>query len=305
MVGEFQPPPITIRHICGANLHIPVIHALSPKRCPKCNQIINIPLEYLIADRYHFHAFGDESSFKEIVVYGVVVLHDFHMNPFQRFLVNLKLAYGVPSWAKLHCREVFNGDAKKKTGWKRLSETQVFQFSADVLTGLVASGASFFVGAVDKNEYPSELTTSVSSSKTTMGNKQLTALVFQGALLPLSEVFQSQKIRLYADSDKTLVSFFGRKGRADKNYKFANPLTGTMFHPEINEGRGKHQLMEVADLFAYVAAHALSGESARNKDRFRALYQICKPTLSTLVYDPEEKIQKSKLEINHDSMFSG
>ncbi|HYT93930.1 MAG TPA: hypothetical protein VEL76_34745, partial [Gemmataceae bacterium] len=164
----------------------------------------------------------------------------------------------------------------------------------------------FSVGAIHRSEYPQELPAGAGFPAGQFETKQLTALAFQAATYPLIDTLKLDRktVRLHIDPDPGKIRWFGRKVKADSNYKIAGG--GDVGEVEIvpQEVTGAPpELLEVADLFAYVAGRALSPDPCRGKDHYETMYRICRPLLSVMTYDPEKRMRNevpdSILEARH------
>ena len=147
--------------------------------------------------------------------------------------------------------------------------------------------AIFSVGAVHRDEYPSYLPALGMIPSSEMHTKQLTALVFQGAMLPIIEWLGATNIVLWVDYDKTKVPWFGKVMRMDRHYRAIIPGSDQFIEPQ-NLGMTL-PLLEAADLFAYICSHSLSPEHYRQQERFDAIYRCCRPILAPLTFDPEKR----------------
>jgi hypothetical protein len=87
-----------------------------------------------------YEAFGDESCGTEYVAYGTLLLEDHQRTDAEDILAKIKLSYGGNPDCRLHCRELFSGDARRKTPWSHLSIDDVFKLYTDLMTELVSVG---------------------------------------------------------------------------------------------------------------------------------------------------------------------
>jgi hypothetical protein len=251
-----------------------------------------------------FNVFGDESVDKSTVVYGAIAIPACQNEAINDAINALKVRFGVSNQAKFHSRIVFHADARKKSGWRNLNNDQVFEF-ADAFTNFIRAQIPVLsVGAVHRSEYPSIFHAGAGLPESIMDTKQLTAIVFQAAMIPIIERLGPSNIQLWVDPDKTKIPWFGKNMRADRNYKAVIAGAGSQSHIEPQEiGAIPPVLLEAADLFAYVSAHALSPDAGRYQSRFEALYQKYRPLLTVFTYDPEKRlkyqISRPILELKH------
>jgi hypothetical protein len=249
------------------------------------------------------HAFGDEGAFGKVIAYGLVVIPAPRLPVAEQFLPALKRRYRVDPQEEFHCLDVFHWDKKQESGWKHLSEAQVLEFAEELLLGMASFSAGFIVGGVHRSEYPTELSAEGNFPAGEMGTKQLAGMTCMAALLRLSEVYDDHQIRFRPDPDSSKMSFFGRTMRADRNYQLTRSDTKQQIVPETLDHTDKPALLQVADLLAFTATHALSDEKVRNKEGFKHLYRICNPKHSFMVYKLPP--QPSILESRHAEIMKG
>lgn len=251
-----------------------------------------------------FHVFGDESSYKSTVVYGVIALSDSSIPVTNNAIQSLKTRFGVAISAEFHSRIVFHGDQRRRSQWSILNEAQMLDFAEAFITLLIDQNAIFSVGAVHRDEYPSAFPPGGGFPSGVMKTKQRTAIVFQAAVNPIIKRLGPNNLQLWVDPDSTKILWFGKKMRADRHYKALIPGSGSdnLIEPQ-KAGANPPVLLEAADLFAYVCAHALAPDDCRQKERFEVFYQLYRPLLSVLTYDPEKRIKNqvptSILEVRH------
>ena len=251
-----------------------------------------------------FTIYGDESTSGNTVVYGAYFVPNSQIGRAEEILRQTKQEYDVPEEAELHCKVIFHGDPRKNSQWSHLTEEQTYAFAEQLLSCLSALPCIFSVGAIHRSEYPQELPTGARFPAGQFETKQLTGLAFQAATIPLVENFDRATVSLHVDPDPGKIRWFGKKVKADSNYKIA--AGSGVGEVEIVPQKVEDQLptlLEVADLFAYAAGRALSPDSCRRKDRYEAMYRICRPLLCVMTYDPEKRMRKeipdSILEARH------
>lgn len=251
-----------------------------------------------------FAIYGDESTSGKTTVYGALFVPNSQIGRAEEILRQTKQEYGVPEGAELHCYVLFHGDHRKKSQWSHLGEERTYAFAEQLLSRLCALPCIFSVGAIHRSEYPQELPAGAGFPAGQFETKQLTALAFQAATIPLVQNLDRKTVHLHVDPDPGKIRWFGRKVKADSNYRIA--AGGGMGDVEIVPQQVTDPLptlLEVADLFAYASGRALSPDSCRGKDRYEEMYRICRPLLSVMTYDPEKRMRNevpdSMLEVRH------
>jgi hypothetical protein len=255
-----------------------------------------------------FSIYGDESTAGDTTVYGAVFVPNSQIHRAEAILHQTKRQYSVPEDAELHCCNLFHGDHRKKSLWSHLSEEQTYAFGESLLTRLNALPCIYSVGAVHRSEYPRELPAGAGFPAGHFETKQLTALAFQAAVVPLIQNLERSTVHLYADPDPGRIRWFGKKIKADSNYRIAagNGVGEVEIVPQQNEDITP-SLLQVADLFAYAAGRALSSDSCRAKSRYESMYRICRPLLSVM-HAPEKRsaneLTGSILDARHKSVIA-
>ncbi len=243
-----------------------------------------------------FAIYGDESTSGKTTVYGAVFVPNSQIGRAEEILRQTKQEYGVPEGAELHCYVLFHRDHRKKSQWNQLGEEQTYAFAEQLLTRFRALPCIFSVGAIHRSEYPEELSAGAGFPAGQFETKQLTALAFQAATIPLVQNLDRATVRLHVDPDPGKIRWFGKNVKADSNYRIA--AGGGVGEVEIVPQKVTDPLptlLEVADLFAYASGRALSPDPCRGKDRYEAMYRICRPLLSVMTYDPEKRMRNEVL----------
>lgn len=237
-----------------------------------------------------FTIYGDESTSGKTTVYGAFFVPNSQSGRAEEMLRQTKQEYDVPEESELHCRVLFHGDHRKKSPWNHLTEEQTYAFGEQLLSCLRALPCIFTVGAVHRSEYPQELPAGAGFPTGKFETKQLTALAFQAATVPLLQNLDRETVCLHVDPDPGKIRWFGKKVRADSNYKIAAGGGVDEIVPQM-VAYPQPPLLQVADLFAYVAGRALSPDDCRGKERYEAMYRICRPLLGVMTYDPEKRMR--------------
>jgi hypothetical protein len=244
-----------------------------------------------------FTIYGDESTSGKTTVYGAFFVPNSQIGRAEEILCQTKQKYYVPEESELHCYVLFHGDHRRSSQWSHLTEQQTYNFGVELLSCLRTLPCIFSVGAIHRSEYPQELPVNACFPAGKFETKQLTALAFQAATVPLLENVDRETVSLHADPDPGKIRWFGKKVRADSNYKIA--ARSGVDEIEIVPQRVVQAippLLQVADLFAYVAGRALSPDSCRGKEHYEAMYRICRPLLNVVTYDPEKRMRNEVLD---------
>jgi hypothetical protein len=288
---------------CGATTYIAPDLANSSFRfvCSGCRAECEVILKQV--EKQAFQVFGDESTFQEVVVYAVAVFHEADTQDATDLLAALKRQVGLADDTPIHCRVLFSEHGRAKSGWAKWSEERVFEFLDQVVIALRRCRVMCRVAAVNRTEYPSVHPAGAGFKRGIMEPKQLAGLLFHGATAPIVDSIGSDAISLYVDPDKTKIDWFGGKKQADRNYAHTDTAGGRVLAPTRFESTERPALLEIADLLAYSAAHALSNAAQKRRRGFESLYAKLRPELSVLTWAPGPPVH-SVLDDNHARIVS-
>ena len=300
---------------CGSAVQVEIFQGVynRPFTCPICGKTITMNVELplpgaTLLPRQTVHAFGDESSYGDVIAYGIVAVHAHNRHTAERLLAGLKRRYGVDPEEEFHFAELYHQDTRKKTGWKHLPIYRIFDFAEVLVSGLLGVPVVFTVGAAHQSEQPVEFSEAGHFPAFKMGTKELTALQCGGALLPLSQVFDQSQIKFWTDPDRTPISFGYGKVQAHRMHYLNNSDANQRIVAEPPDEQGT-PLLQMADLFAFTATHALTEKRYRFKNRFERLYRMCSPAHSFMGYHDEDETKfkplPSRLEVRHNQIMSG
>ena len=228
--------------------------------------------------------FGDESNYKEIIVYGLVIVPINKITLIENIIDKTKKQYGVNSLENIHCRELFHYHARDKTGWKHLNKEDIFDFSSTLLEAIYKLGIRFSIGIADLSDNPSkvELLEDKSSKTAKIEKKLLCNQAYFAALSALEYKGNFKHIRkIWLDPDNTKIDILGHRNKINniRGITFLN-LDKNLeidLQPETIKNQDKKTiLLQVADLFSYISAHAIS-RNHRDKIKFLNIYNKCKP----------------------------
>src|SRR5215210_6990273 len=199
---------------CGAVMQVEIFQGVysRPFTCPKCAKTVTMNIELSLQDAALLpqpivHAFGDESSYGDVIAYGIVAVHAHNRFAAERFFAGLKRRYGVDPGEEFHFADLYHSDKREKTAWNQLSVHQVLNFAEELLAGLKGVPTQFTVGAAHRAEQPTELPEAGHFPAFEMGTKQLTELMCGAALTPLNQFYDQSQIKFWTDPDRTKISF--------------------------------------------------------------------------------------------------
>jgi len=238
--------------------------------------------------------FGDESRTDDLVTYGIVATNgeQHHLDAKAAWNRVIEAAGGVED-ARVHARELFSGDARARSAWRHLGESEVERLTLDLMSALVTAGARFFIGVVYKKTYPVEgvpaglnakgeqtyvpLTDEIAYA---FGFAAATAAMRTGDHAPLRS---GVDYRLYIDPQRSKAPLWGHG-----NLQIRRLIEGTGLVPTKYDQ--KPLLLDAADLLAYAGARALSDHDARNKAVCREIYGLCSPQRGHFWWNPQDGV---------------
>lgn len=237
-----------------------------------------------------FEAYGDESAGARFVAYGTLLLPTANREAVEAKIAKLKVNYGASATDNLHCRVLFSGDARRKTAWSRLALGDVFDLYSELVKLVRPSLTRTIVTIANKAELPDEIpgrqweTTDKNfvgpmnwSSGWPFRDKQIASFCAQGTMIPISKWPGLKAVAFWPDPDSSVIEFAG--GRR----KFSRMLSGFIDHgpgeePEKIEvsyqPSGKPELLQVADLIAYVAQRSAGAKFSPLDLKFKALDKL-------------------------------
>jgi hypothetical protein len=226
-----------------------------------------------------FLLYGDESCSNSAVVYALVGIRPSERKQTEDMLAVIKREFGAPPEARLHCRELFAGDARRKSSWAHLSLDRVFELYESLAQHLSALPVARVIGFADRRHLPTSLPGEDWVPRLVFAPKEVAAWCATAALVPFHRHVGLAKVKLWVDPDRTKIDWMGR------GQQFINAISGWVSHdpnpperitPEPISG-APPQLIELADFIAYFAARVLSPEARRDKSRFGAIYSVVEP----------------------------
>src|SRR5262245_42929632 len=100
---------------------------------------------------------SDESSAGPFVTAGALRLPAAHVDDAVAALAAIKAKRGAPAGARIHCRVLFAGDARRKSPFSALNTHELHELLAECVTRMLALGGSWWGAWVNKSAYPRQL----------------------------------------------------------------------------------------------------------------------------------------------------
>jgi hypothetical protein len=238
-----------------------------------------------------FDAYGDESCDAQTVSYGVFLLPEANVASASNILDEIKREFGGAPHNRLHCRELFAGDARKKSAWAHLKTDDVAHLYKTLMIRLRDVDPRSVVAIAKRAEFPEALPSfeliepnskepANYTKPVRLDAKQLAAFCAQGAMIPISKNPGLNRVRFWPDPDDTSIEWFDRRRQmTGAIHGFVD--RGTDLAPaEINPlriQRTKPSLLEIADSIAYFGRRRLTARFEPTDIRIKAIYAIIDP----------------------------
>ncbi len=239
-----------------------------------------------MTDKYN--AYGDESNFRNVATYAIIGVKERDTTTVINAIDLIKTNFGVEASDEIHCKEIFNPTAKKKTNFSAFSEKKVQNFILAVVKAVTPW--TFASVGIYNNKYFKDLTPIdlESNEKLDFINgkdrfKAWQAIAFQAASPIIDRRFGADNTKLWVDYDHTVVDIFqtGQKRQQYRHYNFFSLEKKREIHPQPKP-ESKPQLLQLADILAYSAAHSSYSKYCYNKIFFRKVTKSFSPDIAKL-----------------------
>lgn len=237
-------------------------------------------------------AFGDGSVTAGGVFYGLVLIPERAIRLAQEMVIRIKSEYGGAPHMPLHCRELFSGHARARSGWAHIDEATAIELCGDVLRELAAFEPKYLLGHIPAVYYPKRFRLIGKNGHPDLvhdlDEKWLTLWSYfrVAALLDPVEIVEpsdptvtprprnlpfwqmvvkrtdpGMRVRkVFLDRENTKIRWFSKSFQWTSVAKelVIESLAGRSYLPVETAQEGKHSLLEVADIFSYSAARSMS-----------------------------------------------
>ncbi len=246
------------------------------------------------------HAFGDDSVMDDIVTCGIALYQQERVAEVERILGAAKGTAGVPQTARIHCRVLFSGDARRRSEWADVTAERVNKIILDLCCALQPVGERPLVAVMDPRNVP-VVPASDGAPEIRLTDKGVASTAYQAVLPFLYMRYGQGGFRLWIDPDMTQIPWGARRQRADSTrgtFVDFTPSMQSLVEPielqaEVQES--KPPLLEVADVYAYVTARAHASRGGRQGRYFEELFAVISPeVIRTAHQNPNPRWVKAK-----------
>lgn len=249
-------------------------------------------------------AYGDDSAYEEVLTYTFAIIHRVNLEKAESLVEKIKNDYHIRLDISLHCRILFNSAARQNNNLFHIKEENVKNMILDIISALndiCLLRYSYFIVPPGFDFDKTVMTT----FKSIDGNvppivpikydrKGILGLLMQvcfavppdGKKGPLPNECQ-----IFASEDYTKINFIGsRRSRADRCFQGSSNIGAPPGCPfKLNPiilNADEAILMQIADIFSYICAHA---HSKKCRDTFfgEALSRIKYKTNGILKLDEQ------------------
>jgi hypothetical protein len=226
-------------------------------------------------------AFGDDSQYGDFLAYAFVVVRRKRLPQVERRLADLKDSFKIPREIPLHCRVLFSGDLRRKTGLGHLLPCDAQSIVARAVTIMNDTWITLRYARDTYSQMKQrlgsqiELTHETDGTKITLpvnaDSKGFLSMLMQASLMPNPgpHVPALTDCEIIVAEDYTKVGFIGPgRKRADRMYNGFSDIgapEGGVFqlNPTVLKAEGA-PLLQLADIAAYICSHAADAAAPRN-----------------------------------------
>ncbi|WP_443701010.1 hypothetical protein [Pseudomonas sp.] len=236
-------------------------------------------------------AYGDDSQYNGALVYAFLIFRRTKLKSIVREVEDIKRRFKFPVGAGIHCRELMSGQLREKKGLSHLTETDINSILANVITvinryqGLVRFTYAFMrklegMFPEDKIVLQSIKGDPDITLSAKLDPKGILGHLALGCFMNGNDHRQGPSpadCQIFVSPDPTVIKFIGDT-RTQAHFLasgFINDFSGSDGFNSVVPiiGGGDYpQLLDVADVLAYVCCHAIHADSSQK--RFNKLYDL-------------------------------
>lgn len=224
-----------------------------------------------------YMAFGDDSQYKGYLVYAYVFFKRTKLKSILKEIDSVKKRFQFPLGVDIHCRNLTSGQQRSKVGLEHLTRVDVESVFRNIITivNKYKVMVRYSYASEDVKDY-FDRGIEVGSNDPAMPNFMINTRYDPKGVLGIlanmcfainpdgSEGPVAAKCEIYTSPDHTLVDFWG--GARNKAHNLAGGFSAidaepnTVYKVEPNIGGPYPELLQLADVIAYVCCHAVHGK---------------------------------------------
>jgi hypothetical protein len=235
-------------------------------------------------------AYGDDSRYGGALVFAFFIFKRTKLKSIVREIEDIKRRFRFPAGVGIHCRELMSGQARDKKGLSHLSKEDIDSILNNVITvinrhqGLVRFGYAF------ENKIDGLFGSGELVMESTIGEPDITLPAKADPKAIIGILAQAcfgngpngsmngpcaADCQIFISPDKTVTKFIGPKGSQAHSLASGfisdGRVPGMVDKVEPIIGGGDYpQLLDVADVVAYICCHAI--HRAESEKRFNQIY---------------------------------
>lgn len=249
-----------------------------------------------------FCAYGDESRHKDILVYAYAGFDRENIGHAEKVVDMLRKEYKFPKRLPIHCRVLYNAEARRKCGLSHLNFEKVNKLIGQLINQMneIPVVCRFaWTALTDKQPLVDS-----SDPEWRLPNepKGIIGILMQGCFaVPAdgSQGLPANETEIFVSADSTKIQFMGKKRyQAHRGYRGFSDIgapTGEIFgiQPRVipNDRWMEHPLLQVGDVFAYICSH-IDQTMVRDDFYTNLLKSITYWSRATLILQPSIEPEK-------------
>lgn len=224
--------------------------------------------------------YADESITAEVVVCAAALFPVAEVVAAEAALASLKTGLGLPPTTSLHCRVIFNSNARRGKPWEAIAPKAINLAIERLCRDLASIGLRPITFVAPRSPIFMPGPPGAESEGTSLDEKGQAAMGFQAISFHLAQLHGFGTVKLWIDPDKTKIQWLNGKTQANLTRSGFMDLGPGIEPPKsepLIEDDPKPPLLEIADLYAYVSARAHSAKGGWKDRWFQEVYSIINP----------------------------
>jgi hypothetical protein len=234
-------------------------------------------------------AFADDSVTPDVVACGVAVLQEDRVAAAEELLRIEKVAVGIPADERPHCRVMSSDHGRRRIPWERLGAKGVYALVERVCGQIRQFSERPLVSIVDPRRIPPQAMTPGGPVRA-LDHKAVATMTYWGAWSGLLRRHQVDGFRLWIDPDGTKIQWGAGRRQADSTRGMYVDLGAGQEPPHLEPAFSDGPppaLLELGDVYAYIAVQSHGGRSGWRTHWFQELYAAIDAQVETMMPNPE------------------